>query len=149
MITGLERRGVNVIDDASRLSAGASVQTFREGGQLTMVYDSSSSSFLDVLHDTRHIAQIQRAELQGIDVLGSPRLRGLAEYGAYGYEVRLGQRYGFSSEYMGYARGQIYYRDRCKNHQIPTVTITLMRPLMADIRARLTLVPSISNTLAL
>lgn len=110
MIAALERRGVTVIDDASRLDAGASVQTIRDGGgRLTMIYDSGSSSFLDVLHDSRHIAQIQRADLQGFDVFGSRRLKGFAERAAYGYEVRLGQRFGFSQEYMSYARGQMEF----------------------------------------
>jgi hypothetical protein len=53
------------------------------------------------------VIQIQRAASQGIKVFESGRLMGLAEYGAYGYEVRLGQRYGFSLEYMAYAKGQM------------------------------------------
>jgi hypothetical protein len=117
MLAALERRGVTVIDDVSRLPAGVSVQTFMENGALTMVYDSATSSFIDMLHDIRHVAQIQRVEASGLrtaeQIFASPRLMGVAERGAYEYELRLLDRHdGVSSGYVTYAQGQIesYYR---------------------------------------
>jgi hypothetical protein len=115
MISALERRGVIVVNDASRLDPGASAQLIRENGKLTLIYDSNSTSFVDMLHESRHVAQVQRAEAADVlgekDIFGSPRLLGVAERGAYEYELRLGNNYGFSSDYMKYVRSQIdfYY----------------------------------------
>lgn len=115
MLDALGRRGVQVIDDVSLLDPGASAQTLRMNGQLTLIYDSNSTTFVDMLHDVRHVAQVQRAEAAGVlgnkDIFGSPRLIGAAERGTYEYELRLGSRAGFSDRYMGYLQRQLdfYY----------------------------------------
>ena len=113
MLDALGRRGVNVVNDASRLDLGASAQVFRENGQLTLVYDSQGTSFVDMLHEARHVAQVQRVDEAGVlgnkDLFNSPRLLGAAERGAYEYETRLGNANGFSSDYMSYLQSQIDY----------------------------------------
>lgn len=80
MTAALERRGVSVIDDASRLDPTASAQVFRENGKLTLICDSKTTPFLDMLHEARHVAQIQRAEASGAigskDIFGNSRLLG-------------------------------------------------------------------------
>jgi hypothetical protein len=115
MLDALARRGVNVVDDASRLDPGVAAQVFPENGQLTLVYDSNGTTFVDMLHEARHVAQVQRVEAANVlgdkDIFGSPRLLGAAERGAYEYESRLGAANGFSDDYMNYLRQQIneYY----------------------------------------
>jgi len=115
MLTALQRRGVAVVDDAARHPANTSAQVFRENGNLTLVYDSKSTSFVDLLHESRHVAQVQLAEASGLlgnkDIFGNSRLVGAAERGAYEYEMRLGKSRGFSSEYMNYLSSQkeFYY----------------------------------------
>jgi hypothetical protein len=113
MIAGLERRGVTVIDDVSRLDATASAHLLQENGQLVLIYDSKSTSFIDMLHESRHVAQVQRAEAAGVlgqkNIFGSPRLLGAAERGAYEYELRLGNKFSFSDNYMNYLNGRIDY----------------------------------------
>jgi len=111
MVSALERRGVTVVDDASKLTLGEAARTERIGGKLTVTYDSKSSTYLDMLHESRHVAQVQRAEKSGAlgakDIFGSQRMIRRAERGAYEYESRLGKKHGFSDEYMGYLRKQI------------------------------------------
>jgi hypothetical protein len=117
MIAGLEKRNVSIVDDVTMLKPGESAYVSKIDGRLTLVYDSKSTSFLDMLHESRHVAQVQRTESAG--VLGnknifdpnSTRLRGAGERGAYEYELRLGNRFNFSDEYMNYAKQQIdfYY----------------------------------------
>jgi hypothetical protein len=117
MIAGLERRNVSIIDDVTMLKPGESAFVTQIDGCLTLVYDSKSTSFMDMLHESRHVAQVQRVESAG--VLGNKsifdpngtRLRGASERGAYEYELRLGNRFNFSDEYMSYAKHQIdfYY----------------------------------------
>jgi len=63
MVSALERRGVTVVDDASKLTLGEAARTERIGGKLTVTYDSKSSTYLDMLHESRHVAQ--RAEKSG------------------------------------------------------------------------------------
>lgn len=63
-----------------------------------------------MLHETRHVAQIQRLEASGAlggKELFAPRVRGAAERGAYEYELRLGKRFGFSDSYKTFLRDQI------------------------------------------
>lgn len=117
MIAGLERRNVSIVDDVTMLKPGQSAYVSKIDGRLTLVYDSKSTSFLDMLHESRHVAQVQRTESSG--VLGnknifdpnSTRLRGASERGAYEYELRLGKRFNFSDEYMNFAKQRIdfYY----------------------------------------
>ena len=114
MVAGLERRGVRLVDDVNALDPGEAAHVRLIGNQPTLFYDSGSTSLLDMLHESRHVAQIQR--VQAADVLGdkslmSPRLVGAAERGAYEYELRLGERFGFSDTYKNALREQVdkYY----------------------------------------
>lgn len=114
MTAGLERRGVRLVDDVNALDPGEAAHVRLIGNQPTLFYDSGSTSLLDMLHESRHVAQIQR--VQAADVLGdknllSTRLVGAAERGAYEYELRLGDRFGFTDVYKNALRDQIdkYY----------------------------------------
>jgi hypothetical protein len=115
ILDALARRGVKVSDDASRLDRLTLAQVFREDGQLTLIYDSNKTSFVDMLHEARHVAQVQRIDAAGVlgekDLFANKRLIGAAERGAYEYELRLGERRGFSENYKSYLRDQInsYY----------------------------------------
>lgn len=104
-MAALEGRGVTFVDDAATLErAGDIAQTrFGANGGLEIVYDSGSTRFVDVLHEARHVAQIQRAQASGL--LGNrsifnSRFTQAAEWGAYSYEQRLGLSRGFSADYM-------------------------------------------------
>lgn len=114
MTAGLERRGVRLVDDVNALDPGEAAHVRLIDNQPTLFYDSGSTSLLDMLHESRHVAQIQR--VQAADVLGdknlfSTRLVGAAERGAYEYELRLGERFGFSDVYKNALQEQIdkYY----------------------------------------
>ena len=114
MMAGLERRGVRLVDDVNALDPGEAAHVRLIDNQPHLFYDSGSTSLLDMLHESRHVAQIQR--VQAADVLGdkslfSTRLVGAAERGAYEYELRLGERFGFSDTYKNALREQVdkYY----------------------------------------
>jgi hypothetical protein len=114
MTAGLERRGVKLVDDVTALDPGEAAHVRLIDNQPHLFYDSGSTSLLDMLHESRHVAQIQR--VQAADVLGdkslfSTRLVGAAERGAYEYELRLGERFGFSDTYKNALREQVdkYY----------------------------------------
>jgi hypothetical protein len=114
MVAGLERRGARLVDDVNALDPGEAAHVRLIDNQPTIFYDSRSTSLLDMLHESRHVAQIQRvldADVLGDKNLFSTRLRGAAERGAYEYELRLGDRFDFSDEYKNTLRSQIdfYY----------------------------------------
>jgi hypothetical protein len=101
--TSLNRRGVTLIDDASRLDGEKAFVLCLDDGQLAMFYNSKTTNFLDVLHESRHISQIQRAENTGLLGNRSPfssQVKPLFERSAYEYELRLGDRFGFSESYQ-------------------------------------------------
>lgn len=116
MIAGLERRGVLVVDNSSSLAVNEAAKVSRVNGQLVLTYDSQGTTLIDMLHEARHVAQIQRVESAGVlgnkDIFGNSRLIGAAERGAFEYEQRLGSRFEFSAEYMNYL-------DSMKNYYYP------------------------------
>ncbi len=70
-------------------------------------------TYLDMLHESRHVVQLERAlSAQRAGIIGpnvdlfSQRFRAFWEYGAYGYETRLGTRFGFYQEYMNWIERQ-------------------------------------------
>lgn len=62
--------------------------------------------YLDMLHESRHVGQVLRAEKRGV-MSGNGHIRALFEKGAYEYELRVGAAKRFSPEYMSWAQGQI------------------------------------------
>ena len=73
--------------------------------------DPERFRYTDLLHESRHIRQIERAEEQGIDPFGEGRFatirRAWFERGAYEYEQRLGRKFGFSRDYLGFLEERI------------------------------------------
>jgi hypothetical protein len=67
--------------------------------------DPKQMRYLDLLHESRHVAQIGRAEATGVEA--SKYRTALFEKGAYEYELRLGERMGFSEEYQAFAFSRI------------------------------------------
>jgi len=88
-----------------------------ENGIITegvMTIDPEQFTYLDMLHESRHLVQFETlAAEQGLtgfsDELGfqglarTSKLNAWLERGAYEYELRLGNRVGFSQEYMDWA----------------------------------------------
>ena len=97
--------GVNVVEET--LDVGNHGFVNRVAGQLTLHIDPSQATFLSMLHESRHVAQILRAGREGVDLLANKRLVAFAERGAYAFERRVGKAYGFSQEYMGFIQSQI------------------------------------------
>lgn len=66
-------------------------------------YDPSRFKVLHVLHENRHLAQLKRAELLGIDVWKGSDARHLGrllETEAYGMDLWLGEQFGASSQFL-------------------------------------------------
>ena len=82
------------------------VGTAAEISQQLITVDPLRFRFIDLLHESRHVRQIEKAEQQGYDLFASGRYATLTrawfERGAYEYELRLGLRVGFSPEYMAF-----------------------------------------------
>ncbi len=82
--------------------------------------DPGQFRYVDLLHESRHVRQIERAELQGVDVFTAHGLGRMArawlERGAYEYEQRLGARFGFSDEYHEFLERQLrhYWKRTCQ-----------------------------------
>jgi len=70
----------------------------------SIVIAPSRFRYIDLLHESRHIAQIERNAAS----LGRKKSLIVAAFedGAYRYEIRLGERKGFSSEYMSFLHGR-------------------------------------------
>ncbi|MCU7929106.1 MAG: hypothetical protein KZQ97_22105 [Candidatus Thiodiazotropha sp. (ex Dulcina madagascariensis)] len=102
---GLERRGITLVPDRSKLDMSAGERAFvqlEKDGSGILVYDPATTPFVDILHESRHISQIQRAQKSGLLGDKSPyssKLKPLFERGAYEYELRLGERFDFDSRY--------------------------------------------------
>jgi len=99
----LEKRGIILVPDKSRLSIGerAFVHLEKDGTGL-LVYDPATTPLIDILHESRHIAQIQRMQKSGLlgdKSIYSSKLKPLFERGAYEYELRLGEKFGFARNY--------------------------------------------------
>lgn len=101
----LHRRGFEVLEQP--LIEGTAAQMER----WTISVDPDQFRYVDLLHESRHIRQFERALWQGFDAFAAGKfakmLRAWFELGAYEYEQRLGQRFGFSAEYMAFLERQI------------------------------------------
>jgi hypothetical protein len=63
----LEKRGITLVPDKSILSIGerAFVHLEKKGTGI-LVYDPATTPLIDILHESRHIAQIQRTQKSGL-----------------------------------------------------------------------------------
>ncbi len=96
----LQRRGWDVTEDLLPLGTAA------EANHKIMSVDANQFRYIDLLHESRHVRQLESAASQG--VTGTNKLIvALFEKGAYSYNLRLGTRYGFSNKYMSWATGRI------------------------------------------
>jgi hypothetical protein len=72
--------------------------------------DPSKFRYIDLLHESRHIRQIELALRQGIDPFGGGHfarvVRAWFERGAYEYEQKLSAKFSFSDEYSNFLEQQ-------------------------------------------
>jgi hypothetical protein len=96
----LKRRGIRVVQNRE-LEAG-NPATYAPGSGI-LEYNPETFRYIDLLHESRHVAQFDRAAARGLDLqapFGSRRLLGWLEKGALDFETRLGLHFGFSQDYM-------------------------------------------------
>lgn len=93
-LANVEARGYEVI--ARTLDPGHAGMVDDVARQL--VYDPAQFRFVDLLHESRHIRQIERLAASGFQ--GTRSFVAWFERGAYEFERRLGMRVGFSGEYQ-------------------------------------------------
>jgi hypothetical protein len=102
----LESKGIKVVETDLRPGLRGYFESATE-----LRVDPNQFRVLDILHETRHYKQIQRAKAAGAEIdfakLNTRQL-GIAEYDAYRYEIELGRTFGFSEEYMSYLHQRIY-----------------------------------------
>ncbi len=111
---GLSRQGFTLQElPVSRRRPGLNaevVPALRSDGSVggTVWYDPTRFRYIDLLHESRHVMQARRARIGSI----TRRWRAFFEQGAYEYELRLADRYQFSSEYVRQVRGTL-------QHEVP------------------------------
>jgi hypothetical protein len=96
----LEWRKIRLVRNGN-LTADNPANYYPIAGRLE--YNPETFRYIDLLHESRHIAQFQRAVAAGLDPIApfkSARLLGWLESGALEYELRLAARYGFSLAYV-------------------------------------------------
>lgn len=101
-VSNLERRGFEVVE--KNLGPGNAAFTLPE--KIVQV-DPARFRYIDLLHESRHVAQIERAAQKGITDAFTKRRIAMFECGAYEYELRLGNEVGFSEEYMNFASQRV------------------------------------------
>jgi hypothetical protein len=97
----MEKRGFKVGIDKKLDDTVAAQIDF---DQMSIAVNEGKFRFLDLLHESRHVAQFARLEAR--DIKPTAPLRMLFEQGAYEYEMRLGKRFQFAPEYMRFAEEQ-------------------------------------------
>ena len=124
----LERRGVTLDPRPLRAGNPANYNPVAK----VLEYDPAQFKYIDLLHETRHIGQFERAAAAGLDLsspFASKRLYGWLESGALDYEMRQATRFGFSEEYIDAlqsVRSQVWPRSyQTKYNYSPTVKETL------------------------
>jgi hypothetical protein len=98
-VTNLERRGFRVVRKSLHRGTAAEII-----GRIVTI-DPVQFRYVDLLHESRHVRQIERAMEQGVKI-GRKEIAWF-ERGAYEYEQRLGIRVGFSRVYMQFIAQQI------------------------------------------
>jgi hypothetical protein len=82
--------------------------------RMKLTVDPAKFSYIDLLHESRHFEQIRRGLARGFTGFGKEKAIEFFETGAYRYEQRLAQRWGFSGEYKQYLQRMLksYYSGR-------------------------------------
>jgi len=96
----LRERGYTVVKE--KLPKGDAANIVKK----TVTVDHAQFRYIDLLHESRHIGQIERAARQGV-TSRSKAIRAVFERGAYEYELRLGRKFGFSDEYMAWLEKRV------------------------------------------
>lgn len=106
-VAKMESRGFRVEERTLMIGTAAEVLGY------VVTVDPARFRFIDLLHESRHVRQIEKAEQQGYDLFACGRYAALTrawfERGAYEYELRLGLRVGFSPEYLAFLDERIGY----------------------------------------
>ncbi len=103
----LLRRGFRVIEQALGHGTMADIEAAEGGGHLMRV-DPAQFTYLGMLHESRHVRQIEKALANAQKPFNAAWLR-FYELGAYQYELRLGKRFGFSATSMNEITGRLNY----------------------------------------
>lgn len=109
----VEKRGFSVVEVSHPLGRAATLQG------TTIEIDLTQFRYIDLLHESRHIAQVERAAARGVtNITTNSKLIGLAEKGAYEFEQRAGRSVGFSDEYMKWleSRASDYWTPSVRKH---------------------------------
>ena len=99
-MANLEKRGIRVIANPE-LPPGNPANYHPIDKVLE--YNPSTFRYIDLLHESRHIAQFKRAAAKGLDLqepFCNRKLYAWLEKGALDYEIRLADRFKFSWEYQ-------------------------------------------------
>jgi RHS repeat-associated protein len=94
-IRRLQSKGFRVVE--TTLPQGNAANVFPS--RLVQI-DPKQFRFIDLLHESRHIGQIVKAARKGVTHVFNKDTIALFERGAYQYEARLGERFGFQQSYM-------------------------------------------------
>jgi hypothetical protein len=104
-VSNLEKRGYNV--ELAELGSETAANIL--GKNISI--NPETFSYIDLLHESRHIRQVEKATEMGVSTFGNVKnakyVRKWFEKGAYEYEQRLGKQFGFSDEYMNFVGRQI------------------------------------------
>jgi RHS repeat-associated protein len=107
-VQNLNNRGITVIEKTLDVGNHAFIQPVKNSGNLTLTVDPRQFTYLDLLHESRHIEQIRRSRIANPNINPfNSRNIALFEKGAYEYELRLASKYGFTSEYVTFAENQV------------------------------------------
>ncbi|NES95922.1 MAG: hypothetical protein F6K32_11930 [Desertifilum sp. SIO1I2] len=102
----LGNRGITVVETTLPIGTHAEISRMPNSKKLMIQLDPEQFTYLDLLHESRHFEQIRRFELKG-EFTFKAEYRDYFEKGAYEYELRLADKYGFSQEYKVFARQRI------------------------------------------
>ena len=98
-VTNLQKRGIKVMPNPNLPSGNPA--NYLPGSKI-LEYNPTTFRYIDLLHESRHIAQFERAAAKGLDLrepFRSSKLYAWLEKGALEYEMKLAKRFNFSQEY--------------------------------------------------
>jgi len=119
-VKNLKKRGITVVETSLKIGTHAEISYIEGTTQLMIALDPKQFTYLDLLHESRHFEQIRRLQLQGKTPFKAV-YRDYFEKGAYEYELRLADKFGFSEEYQKFARERIndyWGRSRKKKYDL-------------------------------
>jgi len=105
-VKNLENRGIMVVEQTLAIGTHAEISRIPNSKKLMIELDPAQFTYLDLLHESRHFEQIRRFELKE-EYTFKAAYRDYLEKGAYEYELRLADKYGFSEEYKDFAQQRI------------------------------------------